>query len=215
MPQFSESLMSCIWMSHGLVITLCLVFAWAMSFSQIRRVTCKNTSCHMHKYVVSRAQIRCITHNYLVSRAQIRHVTCTNTSYHAQIRRIMCVWLIHRLHRVRLSFDWFTAYHMCVCRLIDSPPIKTPQPALLTMQCVAVCCSVLQCVAVCCSALYCSVLQCVAVCCSVLQYVAVCCSALYCSVLQCVAVCCSMLQCSAVWSIQRPVDLSSMHTGFF
>ena len=41
-------------------------------------------------------------------------------------------------------------------------------------------------VAVCCS------VQCVAVCCSVLQCVAVCCSAL-----QCVAVCCSVLQCVA------------------
>ena len=38
----------------------------------------------------------------------------------------------------------------------------------ITLQCVAVCCSVLQCVAVCCSVLCCSVLQCVAVCCSVL-----------------------------------------------
>ena len=43
---------------------------------------------------------------------------------------------------------------MCVC---------------LSVQCVAMCCSVLQCVAVCCS-----VLQCVAVCCSVLQCVAMC-----------------------------------------
>ena len=68
---------------------------------------------------------------------------------------------------------------------------------LKSLQCVAVCCSVLQC---------CSVVrilthtQCVVVCtasdsgssssrCSVLQCVAVCCS-----VLQCVVVCCSMLQ---------------------
>jgi len=38
-------------------------------------------------------------------------------------------------------------------------------PSSKSLQCVAVCCSVLQCVAVCCS-----VLQCVAVCCSVLQH---------------------------------------------
>jgi len=36
-------------------------------------------------------------------------------------------------------------------------------------------------------------MQCVAVCCSVLQ-----CDAVCCSVLQCVAVCCSMMQCVAV-----------------
>ena len=92
-----------------------------------------------------------------------------------------------------------------------------------SVQCVAVCCSVLRCAAVCCGVLQsiglydtqcvpkcvgswlltircrasrgimCSVLQCVAVCCSVLQCVAVCCS-----VLQCAAVCCSVLQCVAV-----------------
>jgi len=43
----------------------------------------------------------------------------------------------------------------------------------LTLQCIAVWCSVLQCLVVCCS-----VLQCVAVCCSVLQCAAVCCSVL-------------------------------------
>jgi len=51
---------------------------------------------------------------------------------------------------------------------------------LQTLQCVAVCCSVLHCVAACCS-----VLQCVAVCCSVLHCVAACCG-----VLQFVAACC-------------------------
>jgi len=62
-----------------------------------------------------------------------------------------------------------------------------------SLQCVAVCCSVLQCVAVCCS-----VKQCVAVCCSVLQCVSVWdrhsrtpVLAVCCIVLQCVAVCCS------------------------
>ena len=43
----------------------------------------------------------------------------------------------------------------------------------ITVQCVAVCCSVLQCVAVCHSVLYCA-----AVCCSVLQCAAVCCNLL-------------------------------------
>jgi len=63
---------------------------------------------------------------------------------------------------------------------------------IISVQCVAACCSVLQRVAVRfsvlqCVAMHCSVLQCIGMCCSVLQCVAVCCS-----VLQCVAVCCSV-----------------------
>ena len=64
------------------------------------------------------------------------------------------------------------------------------------LQCVAVCCSVLQCVAVCCNggnAQDAWSVQCVAVCCSMLQRAAICCS-----VLQCVAICCSVLQCVAM-----------------
>ena len=56
----------------------------------------------------------------------------------------------------------------------------------VTLQCVAMCCSVLQCAAAVC----CSVLQCVAVCCNVLQCAAMCCSVLQ----QCVAVCCCSVQ---------------------
>jgi len=59
----------------------------------------------------------------------------------------------------------------------------------------------LQCVAVCCS-----MLQCVAVCCSVLQYVAVCCR-----VLQCVAVCCSVLQLGEHCAL-RSMTLSTWNT---
>jgi len=75
-----------------------------------------------------------------------------------------------------------------------------------SLECAAVCCSVLQCVA-----LSCSVLQCVVVCCSVLQCVAVCCSvvqcaAVCCSVLQCVAVCCRILQCVAVFCSNGLLD---------
>ena len=66
-----------------------------------------------------------------------------------------------------------------------------------SVQCVAVCCTVLQCIAECCSvlqciAVHCSALQCVAAYCCVLLRVAV--VAMCCSVLQCVAVCCSVLK---------------------
>jgi len=67
---------------------------------------------------------------------------------------------------------------------------------VVSLQCVAVFCSVLQRVAVCCS-----VLQCVAVCCSVLQCVAVCCSVLCCNVWQCPAVSCCVLQCQNIFDI--------------
>ena len=56
-----------------------------------------------------------------------------------------------------------------------------------TVQCVAVCCSVLQCVAVCCRV--CSIdLQCVVVCCIVMQYV-----------LHLLDVCCSVCCCVFEW----------------
>ena len=81
-----------------------------------------------------------------------------------------------------------------------------------TLQCVAVCGSVMQCAAVCCSAL-----QCVAVCMwqetyreclshsgrenlalSIAHHRELMCVAVCCSMLQCVAVCCHVLQCVAV-----------------
>ena len=90
----------------------------------------------------------------------------------------------------------------------------------LSLQCVAVCCSVLQCVEVCCSVWQFKesgdidklgsllkflplALQRVAACCSVLQFVAVCCSAL-----QCVAVCCS------VWQFRESGDISATRVKF-
>jgi len=101
-----------------------------------------------------------------------------------------------------------------------------------SLQCVAVCCSVLQCVAVCCmkasyrgwftlhtvaQKVYCSVLQCVAVCCSVLQCVAVCCSvlqcvAVYCIVVQCAAACCNIVWMSFVEWMVRVTRHDSTHT---
>jgi len=102
------------------------------------------------------------------------------------------------------------SYHQWVRETIGA------QCRVLSLQCVAACCSVLhschtinrvlQCVAQRVAA-YCSVLQCVAVRCSVLQCVAVRenardtsvalqCVAVCCSVLQCVAVCCSEIECA-------------------
>jgi len=86
----------------------------------------------------------------------------------------------------------------------------------MSLQCVAVCCSVLQGVAGCCRVLLriivyahiyayavrCSELQCIAMCCSVLQCVVprerVCIYIYICMSLQHAAVCCSVLQCIAV-----------------
>ena len=109
------------------------------------------------------------------------------------------------------------------------PSPNLPTRLLYSVQCVAVCCSMLQCVAVCCSVLQYVAVRCspiyffeptfadtaplrlqgnASVCCSELQCVAVCCSVLQCGVVccsveQCVAVCCSVLQCVTVhyiWS---------------
>jgi len=62
----------------------------------------------------------------------------------------------------------------CIYVGTRTPPSRTLSHMSLNV--VAVCCSVLQCVAVCCS-----VLQSVAECCRVLQSVAVCCSVLQCT----------------------------------
>jgi len=76
----------------------------------------------------------------------------------------------------------------------------------VSLQCIAVCCSVLQCVAV-----YCSVLQCVAG--IVHSYVFAVCIAVCCRVLQCDAVCCSVLQCVAVCCcvLQYVADIVHSH----
>ena len=86
--------------------------------------------------------------------------------------------------KIKIAFSMCQRLFLFFLNLKCYKEWHTEVKVTLSLQCVAVCCSVLQCVAVCCS-----VLQCAVVCCSVLQCVAVCCS-----VLPCVAVCCSVLQ---------------------
>jgi len=61
--------------------------------------------------------------------------------------------------------------YACSCKGVQVGFMLECVKAVLTLDCVAVCCSVLHWVA-----LSYRVLQCVAVCCSMLQYLAVCCS---------------------------------------
>ena len=163
--------------------TLCVYSRYLSKFSMVGKLIAQHTATH------------CNTLQHTATHCN----TLQHTATHCNTLQQHCVYIVDTWAKSAWSGNWLLKL------------VINLRSQLWSLQCVAVCCSVLQCVAV-----RCSVLQCVAVCCSVWQCVAslfvkqtfsevsceVCsvlqCVAVRCSVLQCVAVCCSVLRCVAV-----------------